>query len=140
MVSCLVISHGQIAQVFLDAAKQITGECGELYSLDCDRDTPKALYDKITHLIESENLKAGLFILVSLRGGSCWNAAAKVAKEYEMVELISGLNLSIVLSFITKREHYGFDELAEVLLEDSVRGISRFKLKSAQTISDKRIY
>ena len=140
MVSCLVISHGQIAQVFLDAAKQITGECGELYRLDCDRDTPKALYDKITHLIESENLETGLFILVSLRGGSCWNAAAKVAKEYEMVELISGLNLSIVLSFITKREHYGFDEFAEVLLEDGVRGISRFKLKSEKTMSDKRIY
>ena len=139
MVSCLVISHGQIAQVFLDAAKQITGECGHLYSLDCDRDTPKALYDKITHLIESENLKGGLFILVSLRGGSCWNAAAKVAKEYEMVELISGLNLSIVLSFITKREHYGFEELAEVLLKDGVRGMSRLKLKSEKARSGKRI-
>ncbi len=140
MVSCLVISHGQIAQVFLDAAQQITGECGHLYSLDCDRDTPKALYDKIIHLIESENLQSGLFILVSLRGGSCWNAAAKVAKEYEEVELLSGLNLSIVLSFITKREHYGFKELAEVLLKDGVRGISRLKLKSEKARSDKRIF
>ncbi len=140
MVSCLVISHGQIAQVFLDAAKQITGECGHLYSLDCDRDTPKALYHKITHLIESENLKDGLFILVSLKGGSCWNAAAKVAKEYEEVELLSGLNLSIVLSFITKREHYGFKELAKVLLKDGVRGISRLKLNSEKARSDKRIF
>ncbi|TDI86862.1 MAG: hypothetical protein E2O77_14345 [Caldithrix sp.] len=128
MTTCLAISHGQIAQAFLEAAKQITGECGDLYSLDSDCDTPKTLYDKITHLIESENLKDGLFILVSLRGGSCWNAAAKVAKEYEKVELISGLNLSIVLSFITKREHCGFKELAEVLLKDGVRGISRLKL------------
>ncbi len=127
MVSCLVISHGQIAQASLDAAKQITGDCSDLYSLACDCVTPKALYKKIAHLIESENLKDGLFILVSLRGGSCWNAAAKVAKEYDKVELISGLNLSIVLSFITKREHYSFEELAEVLLKDGVRGISRLK-------------
>ncbi len=139
MVSCLVISHGQIAQVFLDAAQQITGEFGHLYSLDCDRDTPKTLYHKITHLIESENLKGGLFILVSLRGGSCWNAAAKVAKEYEEVELLSGLNLSIVLSFITKREHFGFIVFAEVLLKDGVRGISRLKLKSEKERSDMRI-
>ncbi len=139
MTTCLAISHGQIAQAFLDAAKQITGEC-DIYSLNCDRDTPKALYDKITHLIESENLKGGLFILVSLRGGSCWNAAAKAAKKYEKVELISGLNLSIVLSFITKREHFGFKELAEVLLKDGVRGISRLKLKSEKTRSDKRIF
>jgi len=69
MPTCLAISHGQIAQAFLDAAKQITGECSDIYSLNCDRDTPKGLYDKITHLIESENLKDGLFILVSLRGG-----------------------------------------------------------------------
>jgi len=125
MPTCLAISHGQIAQAFLDAAKQITGECSDIYCLNCDRDTPKALYDKITHLIESENLKDGLFILVCLRGGSCWNAAAKVAKEYEKVELISGLNLSIVLSFITKRKHCGFKELTDVLLKDGVRGISR---------------
>ena len=125
MPTCLTISHGQIAQAFLDAAKQITGECSDIYCLNCDRDTPKALYDKITHLIESENLKDGLFILVSLRGGSCWNAAAKVAKEYEKVELISGLNLSILLSFITKREQCGFKELTEVLMKDGVRGISR---------------
>ncbi len=125
MTTCLAISHGQIAQAFLDAAEQITGECSDIYCLNCNRDTPKALYDKITHLIESENLKDGLFILVSLRGGSCWNAAAKVAKEYEKVELISGLNLSILLSFITKREQCGFKELAEVLMKDGVRGISR---------------
>ena len=125
MIACLVITHGQIAQASLDAAKQITGDCTGLYSLDCDCVTPQALHDKITHLIESENLKDGLFILVSLRGGSCWNAAAKVAKEYDKVELISGLNLSIVLSFITKRGHYDFEELAEILLKDGIRGISR---------------
>jgi len=132
MVACLVISHGKIAQASLDAAIQITGDCSGLYSLDCDLDTPKTLYNKITHLIESENLKGGLYILVSLRGGSCWNVAAKVAKEYEKVEVLSGLNLSIVLSFITKKEHCDFKELAEVLLKDGVRGISRLKLKSEE--------
>lgn len=129
MVACLVLSHGKIAEVFLDAARQITGEGDHLFSLNCNCFTPKSLYEEITHLIESENLKDGLFILVSLRGGSCWNTAAKVVREYKKVELISGLNLSIVLSFISKRKSFGFEELAEVLLNDGMRGITRLNLK-----------
>lgn len=127
MVSCLVISHGNIAQAFVDASKHIVGECEHLYTLNCEELSPKQLQQKIAHLIESKELKDGLFILVSLKGGSCWNAAVRVAKEFDKVELISGLNLSIILSFITKGEKYGFEELGEILRNDGIRGISRFK-------------
>ena len=129
MIGCLILSHGQIAQAFLGACKRISGDTERLYTIECDGLAPKALLEKIENLIETENLKDGLFILVSLRGGSYWNAAAKLALKYDKIELISGLNLSQVLSFITKKNKYSFEKLAEVLYQDGLRGIARFKLR-----------
>lgn len=125
MISGLVLSHGKIAEAFVQACKQIAGECRNLYTLNCDNLTPKDLHKQIAHLVETENFRDGLFILVSLRGGSCWNAAAKIAREYENIKLISGLNLSILLSFVTKRDKYNFEDLADILCKDGARAITR---------------
>lgn len=119
-----------MAQALLDACKQIIGECNNVYALSCRGLTPKGIYDNITHLIESKNLKDGLFIFVSLRGGSCWNAASRILRERGKVELISGLNLSIILSFVTKSKQYSFEELGEVLVRDGMRGITRLTFRS----------
>ncbi|MFQ5674671.1 MAG: PTS sugar transporter subunit IIA [bacterium] len=127
MTTCLVLSHGRIARAFLEAAKQITGKTDALYAVDCSGFTPQSLHQEIVNLIESKNLKDGLFIFVSLRGGSYWNAAARISKEYEKVQLISGLNLCLVLSFITKKDDYSFEELGNILLRDAVRGITSLK-------------
>lgn len=124
MIGCLILSHGKLAEAYLDASRQIVGECQNLYALNCENLTPKGLHERITHLIESEDLKDGLFILVSLRGGSCWNVAARIVREYENIQLLSGVNLSVILSFITKQDQYNFREFGEVLLRDGQRGIS----------------
>lgn len=127
MFGCLILSHGFLAEASLEASKQIVGECKNLYSINCHDMTPESLYKEIISLLESENLNEGLFILVSLRGGSCWNAAAKIVMEYKNVKLISGLNLSMVLSFVTKQNQYSFEELTNILMNDAVRGIVDFK-------------
>lgn len=126
MVGCLLISHGNIAQALLEASRKIAGECPNLFALDCHDLSTDILYEKIAQLIESENLKDGLFILVCLRGGTCWNVAARIARDFKKVAVISGVNLSIVLSFITKQNKFTFDELSNVLLDDGRRAISQF--------------
>lgn len=125
MVSCIALSHGQVAQALIDACKQILGECHNVYALNCEGLNPRGIYENLTRLIESKDLEDGVFILVSLRGGSCWNAASKLLREREKVELISGLNLSIILSFVTKSKQYCFEDLGEILVRDGMRGITR---------------
>ncbi len=126
MVSVLLLSHGKIAAAILETSRRIIGECENVFALSCSNLTPEALYEKIVHLLESENLQDGLFIVVCLKGGGCWNVGAQVAKRHSKVILLSGLSLPMVLSFITKRTKFSFEELAEILMEDGKRGISRF--------------
>jgi len=125
MVGCLVVGHGNVAQAMVDACNQIAGTRDGIYTLSCDEVSPKQLHSEITALIESEDLHDGLFILVGLHGGSYWNAAVRVSREYPNVEVLSGLNLSMLLSFITKREKHSVPELAELLEHDGIRAIRR---------------
>ncbi|MCG8605241.1 hypothetical protein MJD09_09610 [bacterium] len=126
----MILSHGSVAEAYLEASRKILGECKNLYTLACDNLSPKQLHDEITHLIDEENLRDGLFILVSLRGGSCWNVAAAISREYDKVELLSGLNLSQVLCFATKNTQYSFEDFGEVLLQDGIRGVTRLSSPS----------
>jgi len=124
MNTCIILSHGKIAEAILEACNRIAGETEQMFALNCEGQSPKALRDALAHLIETENLIGdGLFIFVSLKGGSCWNAAARIVKEFDKVQLLSGLNLPVILSFILKRDKYSFEELGEVLVKDAVRGI-----------------
>jgi mannose/fructose-specific phosphotransferase system component IIA len=125
MKACLLLSHGNIAQALLDASRKIVGECQNIYALDCDNIATDLVYENIAHLIKNENLIDGLFILVCLRGGTGWNVAARIARDFPNVLVMSGMNLSILLSFITKHSKFGFEELATILLEDGKRGISQ---------------
>ena len=68
-------------------------------------------------------LIAATLILVSLKGGSCWNAAVTAKKQNQNVEVISGVNLAMVLSFLTKRDSHQLKGLATLVLEDGIRGI-----------------
>jgi len=42
--------------------------------------------------------------------------------------LISGANLPMVLSFVTKRDSMDLQELTEAIKRDGIRGIERLKL------------
>ncbi len=127
MVGCLVISHGTVAQAVVEASQRIAGVCEQVFTLSSDDVSPKQLHSNIIQLTESKSLHDGLIILVSLRGGSFWNAATRIAREYDNVKVISGLNLSMLLAFITKKDKLSFDELAKVMVADSIRGITSFR-------------
>lgn len=130
MIGCLLLSHGKLAEAYLDAAIRIVGEREGLYAINCEDLAPEALYERVAHLIQSERFEDGLFILVGLRGGSCWNVGARIARDYPRVELLSGVNLAMLLSFLSKRNQYRFEELATVLINDGARGIARLKRES----------
>jgi len=124
MVGCLVLSHGKVAQSMLDAARGIVGECEQVFTLTAHELSVRQIRNKIATLIESRNLHDGLFILVSLPGGSFWNAALHISKEFKKIHVISGINLSVLLSFITKHKKYKFEELGQVMLQDGQRAIT----------------
>jgi mannose/fructose-specific phosphotransferase system component IIA len=73
-----------------------------------------------------QNLKAEeVLILTDIFGGSCWMSASIAAKDIsgKKIRVISGFNLAMLVSLISKSSQYGIDELVEVIKSDAIKGI-----------------
>lgn len=120
---CLVITHGKIASALVDASKKIAGNCEQLFTLSAENSAPEQLAEDITAFIENNKRTAGIFFLVCLRGGSYWNTAIRATRECNNVKILSGVNLPMILSYVTKRNNLDFEELSNVLYDDAKCGI-----------------
>jgi PTS system mannose-specific IIA component len=127
MIGCLVISHGDIAQSLVNTSQKIAGDCDALFSLSSDGQTNQVA-DEIKSLIAQERFSEGVIIMVCLHGGSGWNISRALTNGRSNVALISGTNLPMVLSFITKRNMYPFDELVDLVTEDAKKGVFDIKM------------
>jgi mannose/fructose-specific phosphotransferase system component IIA len=63
------------------------------------------------------------FIFVDLRGGSCWRVAKMLVKEYPALKVISGVNIPMLVSFLSKKHDHRLDELVKIIETDAHRGI-----------------
>jgi len=125
MIHAMILTHGPIGEAMIEAVRGIMGLDEGLHSLMVNNMSVKEINDRLLALINAPDEKQdGVIIMASLKGGSCWNTAVAVAKDHPHVRVVSGVNLSMVLSFITKRELLGLDALADAVVKDGLRGIT----------------
>ena len=130
MIKGVLLSHGQIAQAVFEAAQRILGEIEGIKMLSVTSLSAVDIYRRLEDTVRDIEAEDGVVILASLKGGSGWNAAAKLAKTNDRIEVVSGVNLPMFLSFATKRDKIPFSELAETLRKDAIRGIDVLALNS----------
>ena len=126
MIGGIILTHGPIAQALIKAAEEILGSINYLYGFSTTNLALEMIYEKIDEIFTEDDWPAESLILVSLKGGSCWNAAVTMKKKYQHVEVVSGVNLNMILSFLTKRKDQQLQELATLVKEDGLRGIDKY--------------
>lgn len=130
MIGGIILTHGTIGEALLEAASSILGEVNDAYALSTATLSMQRLNIELKQILSERQWSGGAIIMVSLMGGSCWNSAVAVARQLPRIEVVSGVNLSMLLSFFTKRDHYEISELAEIIKEDGIRGICKFAIGS----------
>ncbi|MBL7092923.1 hypothetical protein ISS22_03000 [candidate division KSB1 bacterium] len=125
MISGIVLTHGPIAPAIIEAAGAIVGNGEKIFSLSTSGFSLRGVIEKLEALFLSEKLNQGVIIMTSLKGGTCWNSAVAVSKKIPDVEVVSGVNLNMFISFVTKRGQSGLSELTEIILQDAIKGINR---------------
>lgn len=124
MYTCatFIITHEQIAIYLQRASENILGEQKNLFPYTNLEDSLPVLAQKITQNIE--DLKPDHIIcFVDLAGGSCWNLAKMIQKQYKNVSIISGVNLPMLVSYFTNLNEIPFEELIKKVVKDGSRGI-----------------
>jgi PTS system mannose-specific IIA component len=116
----ILITHFDIGRELLRAAESIVSPQDNIVVLSNQGMGFDGLQQQIRSTIPDD---MDVIVMVDNFGGSTHIAARAVCESNKRIALICGVNLPMLLSFITKRDQLDFSKLVEVVREDSIRGI-----------------
>ncbi|OGP96311.1 MAG: PTS sugar transporter [Deltaproteobacteria bacterium RBG_19FT_COMBO_46_9] len=124
MIGLLIVTHCDLGKEFVKAAEFIVGhiEAIDVVSITQtleSKEIHKMIEDKISALNKGE----GVLILTDMFGGTPSNLSLSFLKD-EMVEVITGVNLPMVIAIAQNRSDIGLTELAEKAQEAGKMSIS----------------
>ncbi len=125
MIGIVIVTHGQLGEVLIDTAELIVGSRPEAMiavSINITEDVDK-LRGKVARAIKEVARKRGVLILTDMFGGTPSNLSYSFLQEGQ-VEVVSGVNLPIVIKAINTRENMDLGALAECLESFGKRSIS----------------
>ncbi len=124
MIGLLIITHGRLAREILGAAEFIIGaiEAVECISIDAMKDSGK-LGDMIKERIDSLDQGQGVLVLTDMFGGTPSNLALSFLQK-NTVEIVTGLNLPMVIAIAQNREGHSLAEIADMAKTAGKRSIS----------------
>lgn len=124
-VGAVLISHGQLANELMSAAETVIGEQSNLAAVSIGwHDDVEAAKDQIERAIDSVSDGSGVLLMTDMFGGTPTNIAAMFLKE-GAVEIVTGVNLPMVLKFVTHCENGVLSEVAEIVEEQGKQSIYR---------------
>ena len=125
MIGILIITHKELGNALIEAAEFILDEKPEeLLSISIDiNENAEKLRNKIDVAIKKVMQPNGVLILTDMFGGTPSNLSYSFLEEGR-IEVISGVNLPILLKAISLREKYKMNELAENLETFGKKSIS----------------
>ena len=125
MVGIVIVTHCQLGEALIEAAGFILKERpAAVVSVSIDlNENARSLRDKIAEAIKTVNQKKGILILTDMFGGTPSNLSYSFLEEGQ-IEVLSGVNLAILLKAVDARRKEGLSDLAKILVEYGKRSIS----------------
>ena len=118
----LVITHGEIAREMINVVEMILGP---IEGLEAMSNNGKSAAD-ITQAVETWlQVEGAAFVLIDDYGGSCATAARLAARDRPEVAIIAGVNLAMLLGFVTWRDSTEFPELVRKIIQKSREAITQ---------------
>lgn len=124
MINILLLSHGKLAEEFLNTIKLIMGEQQGVHAIGLDAsESIENFMNRIINEYSKLNNSDEILVLTDLYGGTPTNAAIYgLLNKYNNLEILTGLNLPILLEAIIRRNQ-PVGELIEGLKKAGIEGI-----------------
>lgn len=125
MINFLLVSHGGMMAGLMSAVELISGKQTGIGLISLQEgDAIEQLGQKIEESISSLLPEStGIVIMVDLFGASTFNQAAIVASKFSNVEVITGLNLPMLLEVFFMRDSLSLSELTDHARQSGISGI-----------------
>lgn len=124
MIGLLIISHCDLGKELLNAAELIMGKLEAANSISVTQTTQCAeLLKTISKEIKALDRGHGVLVLTDMFGGTPSNLSLSFLKE-ETVEVLTGVNLPMVVEVAQNRQRLALSELGEKAQEAGRKGIA----------------
>ncbi|MBF0508499.1 MAG: PTS sugar transporter subunit IIA [Deltaproteobacteria bacterium] len=116
MVGVVIATHCKLGEELIRAAEFIVGKAEQIKSVSVDpqKTPPDALRKEIEEAVKAVNTGNGVLILTDMFGGTPSNICLSFLKQGK-VEVISGVNLPMVIRILNIRTDFALSELAETV-------------------------
>jgi PTS system mannose-specific IIA component len=123
MVGLVLAAHAGLAAELLKAAEMIVGPLEKVAAVAVNStDTVDGIRDAMASAIEATG-GSGVLVMTDMFGGTPSNMSLSFLKEGE-VEVLTGMNLPMLIKFASDRKRVGVTELAAQLKECGRESIS----------------
>ncbi len=113
MIGGVIVTHGQLANELVSAAEMIVGEIRHITAVSIGwHDDVNVAREEIDRAIKRVEAGAGVLVLTDMFGGTPTNIAASFLGEAD-VEIVTGVNLPMVIKLATQDQDYKLSEMAE---------------------------
>lgn len=123
MVKLILVTHGNLAAEMLQTSSQILGKTADdvqTLSVTTSSSIEQGAKELQKYLADSPD---GVVVLTDIFGGSATNIALTASKDFPRCHVITGLNLSMLLTALNSRKKLNDKELAEKIESDGKRAV-----------------
>jgi PTS system mannose-specific IIA component/PTS system mannose-specific IIB component len=116
VIALIISTHGKFSEELVKSSEMIFGSQTNVGVVTFNPgEGTDNLVEKYNNLINNElDCKDGVLFMVDLFGGSPFNAASVLALKNESMEIVSGVNLPMLLEVFGSRDFSSLSELTEI--------------------------
>jgi PTS system mannose-specific IIA component len=115
MIGVVIVTHSALADEFLMATQQIVGAVEGIEPISIDPSDPiEEVEARIKKGIKKVDMGRGVLILTDMFGGTPSNISLSFQQKGK-VEIVTGINLPMLIKLSTLREEKTLDELASFI-------------------------
>lgn len=120
----VVVGHGKFASGIKESIKLLYGLSEEMYFLDfTEEKTPDKFKSELETVINETTI-----IFCDVVGGTPFNKAVEIKYSGKDVEVIGGVNIPMILSFITEKNELKREEVVDFCIESGRNEINSFRI------------
>ena len=123
MIGLVVVAHAGLAAELIKAAEMIVGPIEGAASVEIKQDdSVEQIRAALTGAIESVSAE-GIIIMTDMFGGTPSNMSLSFLED-NRIEVLTGVNLPMIIRFFSDRGRFGVSELAALLRDSAREGVT----------------
>lgn len=125
MINFIVVTHGEFGAYLIEAAEGIVGRQaqGVRSIATSSRLSVPEIKQKISRALRELESPDGIVVFTDMPGGTPNNLAFPLVKDAPRVEMVSGVNLYMLVSAFSHRERLTLERLVEKIVADGQKSI-----------------